>query len=127
MRCWHHYYLFNAVNGCAKLLIMLPVRHISPFAFWLANPFQYPTPQRDIVYQNPLKINILYSSRRAYLPGPERDLPGGCPEPLPAKPIRCPSKPAENKYFISVEAGLLLGPERGRSGGCSQSKPCHGY
>jgi len=106
---------------------MLQVRHISPFAFWLANPFQYPTSQRDIVYQNPLTINILYLSRRAYLPRSKRDLPGVCPESLPANPIRCPSKPAENQYFISVEAGLLLGPERGRSGGCSESKPCHGH
>jgi len=44
---------------------MLQVRHISPFVFWLANPFQYPTPQRDIVYQNLLTINILYSSSRS--------------------------------------------------------------
>jgi len=43
---------------------MLQVRHISQFAFWLANPFQYPTPQRDIVYQNSLTINILYSTSR---------------------------------------------------------------
>jgi len=59
--------LFDAANGCAKLLIMSQVRHISPFAFWLANPFQYPTPQRDIVYQNLLKINV-YRTRCGQYP-----------------------------------------------------------
>jgi hypothetical protein len=95
---------------------MLPVRHISPFAFWLANPFQYPTPQRDIVYQNPLKINILYSSRRAYLSRSKRDLPGVCPEPLLAKPAHCPPKSADNQYFISIAEGLSAKIEARSSG-----------
>jgi len=47
----------------------------------------------------PLSINILYLSRRAYLPRPKRDLPGGCPKHLPAKLAHCPPKPAENQYF----------------------------
>jgi len=48
-------------------------------------------------------------------PSEKNDLPGECPELLPAKPAHCPPKPAENQYFISVAAGFLQGPERGRS------------
>jgi len=102
---------------------MLQVRHISPFAFWLANPFRYPTPQRDIIYQNLLKINILYSTSRLDISKIEERSFGRLPQTQIRQACQLSPKSADNQYFIfDIAHGYLPRSKNGLSGGCPKSK-----